>query len=213
MKPLVSKDLEDYVAGHTDSESQLLNELEKETYETMDEPEMLSGAVEGRLLQMLIRVSGAHRVLELGTFTGYSALMMAAALPEDGMILTCEVSRERAAFAQRYFDRSPHGKKIRLINKHAADVMENTGDNSLDLVFIDADKVLYPRYYDESLRIVKKGGLIIADNALWSGQVLVPRDDDSRAIAEFNRKAKDDSRVENVILTVRDGIHLIRKKA
>jgi len=212
MKPLVSKDLESYVAGHAASGSRLLRELEQETRETMDEPEMLSGAVEGSLLQMLIRLIGARSVLELGTFTGYSALMMAEALPADGSLLTCEISPERASFAQRYFDRSPHGKKIRLITGRAADVLVGIPDRSLDLVFIDADKMLYPRYYEESVRIIRKGGLVIADNALWSGKVLAPRDDDTRAIDEFNRRALEDERVENVILTVRDGIHLIRKK-
>lgn len=212
MKPLVSKELEAYVAGHSDSASRLLQALKEETYKKMDEPEMLSGAVEGRLLQMLIRISGSRFVMELGTFTGYSALMMAEALPENGRIVTCEISKERAAFAQRYFNRSPHRNKIQLIVAPATEILEKTQENSLDFVFIDADKPLYPRYYEESIRILKSGGLIVADNALWSGTVLSPRDDDSRAIAEFNRRARDDGRVENVILTVRDGIHLIRKK-
>lgn len=212
MKPLISEAIEMYVKEHTTPVPPLLDELERETYEKMEFPEMLTGRVEGHLLQSLIKISGARNAFEIGTFTGYSALMMAEGLPDDGRLITCEISKECARMAQRYFDRSPHGKKIDLKLGPAYDVLEKIPEGSIDFVFIDADKIAYPLYYRESLRILKKGGLIAADNALWSGKVLNPEDEDSRAIADFNEIVKNDDSVEKALLTVRDGIYLIRKK-
>jgi caffeoyl-CoA O-methyltransferase len=178
----------------------------------MENPQMLTGKVEGRLLQMLVRISGAKRVVEVGTFTGYSALMMAAGLPESGELVTCEISRECAQIARRYFKKSVYGRKIRLHLGSALDTLSRLPDRSADLVFIDADKPSYALYYEESIRILRKGGLIAVDNVLWSGSVLKPDDNDSRAIASLNERVKGDRRVEKVMLTVRDGIYLIRKK-
>jgi caffeoyl-CoA O-methyltransferase len=211
MKSLVSKSLEKYVEEHTGDVSPLFGVLEKETYEKMQYPEMLIGKVEGHFLQLLIKISGARDVLEIGTFTGYSALMMAEGLPEDGKLITCEISEECANFAQRYFDKSPQGYKIQLTRGPALKTLERLADESIDFVFIDADKTSYLHYYEESVRILKKGGIITADNILWSGQVLDPRDEDSRAIALFNERVRSDDRVEKVMLTVRDGVYLIRK--
>jgi caffeoyl-CoA O-methyltransferase len=212
MKPLLSRDILNYVDAHTSPPSPLLEELEKETCATMDYPEMLTGRVEGLFLKMLVLLSGARRVLEIGTFTGYSALMMAEGLPEDGCLMTCEIDEENAKVARRFFERSAHGHKISLALGPAIDTMRSLPGLSLDFVFIDADKASYHAYYEESLRVLRPGGIMTIDNTLWSGRVLNPPDDESRVIASLNEKAGSDKRVEQVILTVRDGLSLMRKK-
>jgi len=212
MKLFVPKEIEQYVSGHTSPASPLLEELERETIETMEDAQMLTGAVEGRLLQMLVKITGSVNVVEIGTFTGYSALMIAEGLPDNGELITCEISEEHAAFARRYFMRSPHGAKIRLKVGPALETLRGITDQSADFIFIDADKTAYPLYYEESLRILRRGGLIAVDNALWSGQVLHPDDPDSRGVALFNEMVRKDPGVEKVMLTVRDGVYLIRKK-
>ncbi len=206
------EDLARYVEDHAGSVSPLLEELERATREKTDHPGMLTGKVEGAFLRMLVRISGARKVVEIGTFTGYSALMMAEGLPEGGELITCEVSQEYATIAQGYFRRSPHGSRIRLSLGHALDTLRGIPDGSVDFVFIDADKKLYPRYYEESVRILRGGGIIVADNALWYGRVLSPGDEDSRAIVKFNETVKSDERVEKVLLPLRDGVYLVRKR-
>lgn len=201
-----------YVEDHAEPVSPLLEELERETRERTSHPGMLTGRVEGALLRMLVRISGARRVVEIGTFTGYSALMMAEGLAADGELLTCEVSETYASIARRYFRRSPNGARIRLAVGPAARTLRGVADGTTDFVFIDADKESYTLYYEESLRILRPGGLIAADNALWSGRVLSPEDGDSRAIAAFNRLVRSDGRTEKVMLPVRDGVYLIRKR-
>jgi caffeoyl-CoA O-methyltransferase len=178
----------------------------------MENPGMLTGRVEGRLLQMLVRVSGAKRVVEVGTFTGFSALMIADGLPDDGEVITCEISQEFADVAQSYFDRSPHRDKIRLRVGPALSTLQNMPNRSADFIFIDADKKSYIDYYEEGMRILKLGGLMTVDNVLWSGRVIDPRDEESRAIAALDRRVMDDSRADKVLLTIRDGVYLIRKK-
>jgi caffeoyl-CoA O-methyltransferase len=205
-------ELERYVKDHAESVSPLFEDLERETRERTGQAGMLTGRVEGALLRMLVRVSGARRVVEIGTFTGYSALMMAEALPEDGELLTCEISREYASIARSYFDRSPHGAKVRLAVGPAAATLREIPGESADFVFIDADKESYLLYYEESIRILRPGGLIAVDNVLWSGRVLSPADAASRAIAAFNREVRSDGRVEKVMLPVRDGVYLILKR-
>lgn len=206
------EELTRYIEDHAGPVSPLLEELERETREKTRNPGMLTGRVEGAFLRMLVGVLGARKVLEIGTFTGYGALMMAEGLPADGELITCDVSREYASFAQRFFDRSPHGKKIRLALGPAAGTLRGIPDGSVDFVFIDADKESYPAYYEESIRVLRGGGVIAVDNALWSGRVLSPEDGDSRAIALFNRRVREDDRVEKVMLPVRDGVYLIRKR-
>jgi caffeoyl-CoA O-methyltransferase len=213
MRSFIPKEIEQYVSEHTTPASPLLEELERETIETMEDARMLTGSVEGRLLQMLVKITGSVRVVEIGTFTGYSALMMAEGLPDNGELITCEISEEHAAFARRYFMRSPHGGKIRLNVGPALETLRDINDESVDFIFIDADKTAYPLYYKESLRTLRGGGLIAADNALWSGQVLHPDDPDSKGVALFNEMVRKDPRVEKVILTIRDGVNLVRKKA
>ena len=211
MPPFFPEDLERYIEEHVGPVSPLLEELERETREKTGHPGMLTGKVEGAFLRMLVRVSGARKVVEIGTFTGYAALMMAEGLPEDGDLVTCDVSEEYASIAQRYFDRSPHGKKIRLVLGPAAGTLRGIPDGTVDFVFIDADKESYPAYYEESVRILRSGGLIAVDNVLWSGRVLSPEDGESRAIAFFNSTVQNDDRVEKVMLPVRDGVYLVRK--
>jgi caffeoyl-CoA O-methyltransferase len=209
--PFIREEIESYAESHTGPVSPILEELEQETIERTDRPNMLTGRVVGTLLRMLVQVSGARKVVDIGTFTGYSALMMASGLPEKGELITCEISREYARTARKFFDRSPHGKKINIKVGPAIDTVQNIPGESEDFVFIDADKGSYHRYYEESLRILKKGGLIAVDNVLWYGSVLSPSDEDSRAIASFNKMVMGDVGVEKVFLTVRDGIYLIRK--
>ena len=212
MEMFLPVDLARYVEDHAGFVSPLLEELERETRERTDHPGMMTGRVEGSFLRMLVRLSGARKVVEIGTFTGYAALMMAEALPEDGELITCEISQEYASFAMRYFRRSPHGKRIRLALGPALDTLRGIPGGGIDFVFIDAEKELYPRYYEESLRILRKGGLIVADNVLWYGQVLSPEDAESRAIVKFNEMVRHDERVEQTMLPLRDGVYLIQKR-
>ncbi len=212
MEMFLPEDLRRYVEGHAGTVSPLLEELERETRDRTGRPGMLTGRVEGTFLRMLVRLTGARKVVEIGTFTGYSALMMAEGLPADGELVTCEVSGEYASIARKYFDRSPHGRKIRLVLGPAAETLRGVPGGSVDFVFIDADKGGYSLYYEESVRILRDGGLIVADNVLWYGRVLSPEDGDSRAIVSFNRNVMRDDRVEKVMLPVRDGVYLVRKK-
>jgi caffeoyl-CoA O-methyltransferase len=174
---------------------------------------MLIGPHEGTLLGMLVRLSGARRVLEIGTFTGYSALCMAEALPKTGRLITCEINPERADIAQSFFDRSPHGRKIRL---HLGAALETLADlpasATFDFVFLDADKENYVNYYEAVLPRLRPGGVIIADNVLWSGRVLAPKRKTDRAVVKFNKHVHRDPRTECVMLPVRDGVSLIRKR-
>jgi len=211
MLTLVPEPIELYAAAHSDPVPQLLDELREETYAKMSNPQMQVGRIEGALLKMFARLVGARRALEVGTFTGYSALSIAEGLPEDGILFTCDVDPDAVAIARRYFARSPHGKKIDVRLGPALDTIAKLTP-PLDLVFIDADKSNYGRYYDAALSLLRSGGLLVADNALWSGTVVDPQTDDARAIGAFNDKVASDPRVEKVILTVRDGMLLARKR-
>lgn len=176
----------------------------------MTAPQMLTGTIEGRFLELLVFGTGAKRVLEIGTFTGYSALSMAAALPEGGHIHTCDIEPKHVEVAQRYIDESPHADKITIHLGPALDSLERL-EGEFDLVFIDADKENYANYYEAVLPRLSERGLIAIDNTLWSGKVLDPQDEDSRAIAELNDKLAADERVVAVQLTIRDGVTLIRR--
>ena len=212
--------LERYIHEHTEPEEALLHELDRETHQRTVAPRMLSGHVQGRLLEMLVRMVRPRRVLEIGTFTGYSALSMAAGLEEGALLDTIEVDDELEALAQSYFDRSPHGSKIRLHIGSALDIAPTLG-TEFDLVFIDGDKREYPAYYRMLLgdsggkALVHSGSILIADNILWSGKVTEPvarNDRHTQALVEFNRTVVEDPRVENVIVPIRDGLNLIRVK-
>ncbi|MFQ5481146.1 MAG: O-methyltransferase [Nitrospinaceae bacterium] len=203
--------LEQYICAHTDPEDSLLRELERETRETLELPQMLTGRLEGQFLKMLAALIAAERVLEVGTFSGYGALSMASALPEWGELFTCEVDPGAIAVARRYFEKSPFGSRIRLLEGDALQSIRSL-QGPLDLAFIDADKVNYQNYYEAILPLMRPNGLIAVDNVLWSGGVLDPRDDSSHAIARFNDTVFGDGRVDHVMLPVRDGIYLLRKK-
>jgi caffeoyl-CoA O-methyltransferase len=209
---VVAREAEAYAADHTTPMSSLLEEIEHFTLTRTPYPSMLTGRVEGRFLQLVAQLSGAHQVVEIGTFTGYSALAMAEVLPHDGKVLTIERNPEYARIAQDFFDRSSSGYKITLRLGDALEVLNTLPDAKADLVFIDADKQNYSVYYKESMRILRSGGLILADNVLWYGRIFDPKDDESRAVVAFNEMVKTDHRAEKLFLTIRDGIYLIRKR-
>lgn len=212
--------LERYIHEHTQEEEALLRELDRETHHRMVAPRMLSGHLQGKLLTMLTRMIRPGRVLEIGTFTGYSALSFAAGLEENARIDTIEVDDELESLAQSYFDRSEHGRKIHLHIGSALDIAPTLG-TEFDLVFIDGDKREYPAYYRMlmgdagGVPLVHSGSFLIADNILWSGKVVEPLargDRHTEALLEFNRMVVEDERVENVIVPIRDGLNLIRVK-
>lgn len=208
---IVSGETETYANDHTTPMSSLLEEVEYFTLNNTAHPNMLTGRVEGRFLQLIVQLSGARRIVDIGTFTGYSALAMAEVLPDDGKILTIEHNHDHARIARDFFNRSPFSAKIELLIGDAMEILKSMPDSNTDLVFIDADKLDYSAYYRESMRILKTGGLLLADNALWYGRIFNPKDDESRAIAEFNELVNTDDRAEKLFLTIRDGIYLIRK--
>ncbi len=208
---IIQPSLEEYSTNHSTKVDQIFEELRRETYESTSHPEMQVGPVEGRFLRMLVLMTGARTVLELGTFTGYSTLMMASALPDDGVLYTLDRNEATDRIAQRYFDKVPFGGKIRPILGNAKETIM-TVPGPIDMAFIDADKTAYDLYYEEVLKRLRPGGIIALDNMLWKGEVLAPEDDDGKAIDALNRKIARDARVEGVLLTVRDGVMLVRKK-
>ena len=210
--------LERYIHDFSEPEEALLHELDRETNLRAVAPRMISGHIQGRLLEMLVRMLRPRRALEIGTFTGYSALSMAAGLEEGAELHTVEVDDEQEEFIRSYFARSPHGRKITLHIGSALDIVPKLG-GEFDLAFIDGDKREYPDYYrmlmgdDGSKALVHSGSVLIADNILWSGKVVQPvahNDRHTQALLEFNRMVAEDPRTENVILPLRDGLNLIR---
>lgn len=213
MKAIIPRKIEEYCLRHTTARNKLLRELEKYTQRTCADAQMLIGPFEGALLAMLVRLTGARRILEIGCFTGYSALCMAEALPRNGRLTTCEIKPEHAEIAQSFFDRSPHGRKIKLRLGPALETLASLPASArFDFVFLDADKENYVNYYEAVLPRLRPGGLIVADNVLWSGRVLAPKKKTDRAVVAFNKHVRRDPRVECVMLPVRDGVSLIRKR-
>jgi caffeoyl-CoA O-methyltransferase len=208
---IVPEDVERYAEAHTTQPSELLRRLAEETRETLRAPQMLTGTIEGRFLEALVAATGARRVLELGTYSGYSAISMAAALPPGGHIDTCEVDEEHAAVARRYIDEAGYADRITIHMGPALETIERL-EGEFDFVFIDADKVTYVAYYEALVPRLAERGLMAIDNTLWSGRVVQPDDDEStRSIVEFNDHVAADPRVAAVVLTVRDGITLVRR--
>ncbi len=209
---IVAKEAEEYAAEHTSPMSSLLEEIEYFTLTGTPYPSMLTGRVEGRFLQMAVLLSGARNIVDIGTFTGYSALAMAEVLPADGRLVTIDHDPEHAKIAQGFFHRSPSGHKITQHIGEAIEILKTFPEAMTDLVFIDADKINYGRYYQEAMRLLRPGGIILADNALWYGRIFAPDDEDSKAMADFNEMVKKDRRGEKVFLTIRDGIYFVRKR-
>ncbi|MDX1671459.1 MAG: class I SAM-dependent methyltransferase [Balneolaceae bacterium] len=207
---IVDPDIEYYAEQHTLEETELLREITETTVEELEYSEMLTGRVVGQLLYLLVKMTGAKRILEVGTFTGYSALNMAAALPGDGELITCEINERYEEMARSYFERSRYGDKIQMIMGDALETIEQL-DSTFDFCFLDADKASYPEYYDLILPRLKSGGVLVVDNVFWSGEVLEPKNEQSTAIDRLNKRISEDERVEQVLLTVRDGLTLLRK--
>jgi caffeoyl-CoA O-methyltransferase len=203
--------IEEYAERHTRELSVLHPRLWQETHEKTDYPGMMVGPLEGALLRLLVRLAAAKRVLEIGMFTGYSALAMAEALPEDGQLITCDVNPETTGIARRYFARSAHGHKIEIKLGPARETLK-TLKAPFDLCFIDADKESYGDYYDRAVDLVRQGGLIVLDNMLRGGRVLSPREQDARTVAALNDRIQKDQRVENVLLPIRDGVMLAYRR-
>jgi len=205
------KAVEDYVHAHTTEDSPLIKELIKISERELEYTDMLSGRQVGRLLAILIKISGARRVLEVGTFTGYSALTMAEVLPEDGELFTCEYNERYESIARSFFERSEAGFKITLLMGKALETIPTIG-GSFDFAFLDADKINYPDYYEMILPRLTTGALLVIDNVLWSGEVVNPESDKAKAIDRLNSMITEDESVEQVMLTVRDGVTMVRKK-
>ena len=214
--PVVPPDIDGYAAAHTTPPSPSLVRLADQTRRSMEAHEMMVGPVEGRFLEFLVHMTGARRVLEIGMFTGYSALSMAAALPSGGRLVTCDVDPAAEAVARPNIEGSPWADRVEIRMGPALETMAelaSAGEN-FDLVFIDADKANYRAYYEAALGLLSARGVIAVDNVLWSGRVLEPDGDgdgDTRAIVEFNDFVARDERVVCVMLTVRDGVTLIRR--
>jgi caffeoyl-CoA O-methyltransferase len=207
----IDEAVEQYAEKHSEAPDALLKELTQVTFEKAQSPQMQVGPLEGAFLRMLVRLTQAKRVLEVGTFTGYSALCMAEGLPADGSLITCDQDEKVLAIAESFFARSPHGKKIQIERGDARKTLHRL-EAPFDLVFLDADKESYVDYYEMALPLLKPHGLIAADNTLWSGRVLKPQADVDQAVVRFNEHVLKDNRVEKVVLTVRDGVTLAWKR-
>ena len=214
MKALISPDIEGYATVHSMAESEVCRALHAETLRHMDCPQMVVGPLEGAFLKMVTQLVGAKHVLEIGMFTGYSALCFAEALPQDGTVTTCEIDEAPAAVARRYFGLSPHGHKIAIRMGAALETMRSL-DKHYDVIFIDADKINYVNYYRRAKELLSPDGVIVIDNVLWDGEVLLqpPPDERTAAIQEVNRFVASDADVSAVLLTIRDGVLLIRRKS
>ena len=213
MKALISAEIEAYAEAHSAPESDVCRMLREETYRRMECPQMVVGPLEGAFLKVITQLVRAKRVLEIGTFTGYSALCFAEALPEDGTVTTCEIDESSAAMAWQYFSRSPYGRKITI---HLGPALETLNElqRPFDLVFIDADKINYVDYYHRAKELLAPDGIILIDNVLWSGEVLKhpPPDTSTAAIQELNQLVAADNDMTCVMVTVRDGVLVVRRR-
>lgn len=208
---MIARELEIYAEQHTDAESPLLRQINRDTHAQVLSPRMLSGQIQGRLLALLSRLVRPKFILEIGTYTGYSALCLSEGLQPDGQLITIEVNEELEERTRSYFEKSEKKDQIRMIIGNALEVIP-TLEVNFDLVFIDADKANYSAYFDLIVEKVNQGGLIIADNVLWSGKVTQDaQDKNTRAILSFNDKVHLDPRVSNLLLPVRDGLMVMQK--
>ena len=208
----ISQELEDYIEQHSKKEPELLAALDKETYQKVLLPRMLSGHFQGRVLSMLSKLVSPVTILEIGTYTGYSALCLCEGMQEKGILHTIDIKEELVDFQRKYFNKSPWGKQIVQHLGQAIDIIP-TLDLKFDLVFIDADKENYLNYFELIIPKMNKGGIILSDNVLWSGKVLEPlqsNDLSTKIIMEYNQLLKTDPRVESVLLPIRDGLTVSR---
>ena len=209
---VIKENIHKYCKKHTASDNRLLTELEKYTWDNEDVPQMISGQIVGKFLQSIIRMIAAQKIVEVGTFTGYSALQMAEAIPLHGEIHTCELMKKHTETAQSFFDKSDYGKKITIHQGPALESLETLKVGDFDMAFIDADKSNYLEYYKRCSVLIRGGGVIILDNMLWSGSVIDPKDDDSQALRKTGDYIQKDKRVFNVLFPIRDGLMLCIKK-
>ena len=210
---MIDKRIEQFAEEHTSNESPFLYKLNRTTHLRTFYPNMLSGKVQGKFLEMLMYMLRPKRVLEIGTFTGYSALAMAQGMPEDSFLYTIEINEELEDFLHHTFNEAGEGKRIKLLMGDALEIIPEL-DEVFDFVFIDADKEQYIDYYEAVFRKVVSGGFILADNVLWGGKAVFdtkPPDKETKGIRSFNEHIKNDNRVDKVMLTLRDGLYLIRK--
>ena len=209
----ITEDLDAYVVAHSENEPELLEALTRETYQKILQPRMLSGHYQGRILSMISKLVRPKYILEIGTYTGYSALCLAEGLQEDGQLHTIDTNEELVDFQRKYFDASPYGAQIHQHLGPALNIIPQLS-YTFDLIFIDADKVNYPNYFDCIIDRLNPGGIILSDNVLWSGKILenVKADDfATKALLEYNSLLKEDPRIETVLLPIRDGLTISRK--
>ncbi len=210
----ISEKLDDYVVQHTENEPELLRELSRETFQKMLQPRMLSGHFQGRILSFLSKLIRPKKILELGTFTGYSALCLAEGLDKDGELHTIDKNEELVSFQRRYFNRSIHGSKIHQHTGCALEIIKKL-NYKFDLIFIDADKSNYVNYFNLLADKIKRGGVLISDNVLWSGKVIEPLENSdlsTKVLLEYNKLLKEDPRFETILLPIRDGLTLSIKR-
>jgi predicted O-methyltransferase YrrM len=206
--------LDDYVVIHTENEPELLQKLTRETFQKILQPRMSSGPYQGRVLSIISKLINPKNILEIGTFTGYSTLCLAEGMQAEGQLHTIDVNEELFDFQRKYFDASEFGSKISQHLGNALDIIP-TLDTTFDLIFIDADKDNYVNYFHLIIDKMNTGGIILSDNVLWSGKViepLNPKDKMTKAVLEYNTLLKEDDRVETVVLPIRDGLTISRKK-
>lgn len=206
--------IDDYVVKHSEDEPELLQQLNRETYQKILQPRMLSGHYQGRVLSMISKLVSPKNILEIGTYTGYSAICLAEGLQKNGELHTIDINEELYDFQRKYFDKSGYGKQIHQHLGDALDIIPKL-DKSFDLVFIDADKENYANYFHAIINKLNQGGIILSDNVLWSGKVLETKfkkeDTSTPALIEYNKLLKEDKRVETLILPIRDGLTISRK--
>jgi len=208
----LSEALESYITNHSEDEPQLLQELTRETHLKVVQPRMITGHFQGRVLSMLSKLIHPKNILEIGTYTGYSAICLAEGLQKDGHLHTIDVNEELAILQRKYFDQSDYGNQIISHTGNALNIIPEL-DVLFDLVFIDAEKKSYDAYFEAAIQKTKSGGVILSDNVLWSGKVVEPleaKDRATKVLLDYNKKLKEDSRVETVLLPIRDGITLCR---
>ncbi len=208
----IPTEIDTYVINHSQHEPALLQQLNEETWQKILSPRMLSGAYQGRILSMLSKLIHPENILEIGTYTGYSALCLAEGLAKNGFLTTIDINEELEDFVQGFFNKSPYKNQLKQLIGNAIDIIP-TLDEKFDLVFIDADKSNYVNYFNLIIDKMNKGGVILSDNVLWSGKVvekLNPKDIDTKALIEYNALLNSDNRVETVILPIRDGLTISR---